>query len=51
MHQKYFQCRGTEQELLQCDSYDITLQPRRRYVAEIFCNGTYMEMIQFGFII
>ena len=40
-HQKYFQCRGTEQELSQCDSYDMTLQPRHRYVAEIYCNGTY----------
>ena len=51
IHQKYFQCRGTEQELSQCDSYDMTLQPRHRYVAEIYCNGTYMEMIQLGFII
>ena len=42
---------GTEQEVSQCDSYDMTLQPRHRYVAEIYCNGTYMEMIQLGFII
>ena len=41
IHQKYFQCRGTEQELSQCDSYDMTSQLRSRYIARIYCKGTF----------
>ena len=43
IHQKYFQCRGTEQELSQCDSasYGITLLPWQHYIAVVYCNGTH----------
>ena len=45
IHKKYFQCRGTEQELSQCDTYNITLQPHRENVPTLHCNGTYIKLM------
>ena len=45
IHQKNFVCGGAEQDLSQCDSYNITTPQSHAYDVGIRCYGTYMIII------
>ena len=45
IHQKYFVCGGAEQDLSQCNSYNITTPQSHDYDVGIGCSGMYMIII------